>query len=690
MSQTAAPVRLTVERWVTTYVTPPTDASGGASMAAAIEDLRQSMDKLIAEELSAACAESLRERLDASSPAVWRIRELRVDLVADVLATRSARVAHSWGECFAARVSDVVARAAENDGILRFENHGAYLAQFAIDLAAGRAGQLWYYQEFFSLKMLLPGRAIAEAFTRVSEHGAQAVLHLASTQKLDEILLLLTEQDAGMIRDRCFPRSEADASSAELSRWSGRLLDLLNDDPFRATEAARRDAQDELRWIARASLRFPGTEQNPAALAAIEGLLALRGVLTQIHAELAHRLARDLTEGRISVEDCSRIAFRHGAQSPEGGLRFLARVAKGDPDWAVQAAGVLLRDQMPAAHAMHSEETMISANGGAFLLGPNLIEFNVGQIAWSACCDDRQNEARANFLRHIVLAKCAGGDHARGALVDPALRALSGHRGPADWEETEFFGPLDLARAQAALLSAVAAAAHCEGRCLLAESIRPPSYQRDILVLRDVASNVWLYASAWADAAKDCLEALHSAVRLVRETTGNMPHLLLRDNVATRVAADASPENVLRYVLNGDHVDDEIAEILSLTGCVDASTSPEKMLHLLAPCGPDFNDMVSPWACRDIDLDIASTLLAHATLQGFARNLKGFRATTPEYLRRNFFHGIATLRILPERIEVELPRTPLSLVLQMSGIYRRRYAVPWLKEREIWLLPPRE
>jgi hypothetical protein len=690
MSETAAPARIIVERWVTTYVASSSDASNSASIAGAVEGLRQRMDQFVAEELLPACAEILRARLDASSPAVWRIRELRLDLVADVLAARSARVAHAWGESFAARVSAVVTRGADSDGILCFENHGAYLAQFAIDRAAGRAGQLWYYQEFFSLQMLPAGRAIAEAFIRVPEHGAQAVLRLASENRLDEILLSLTERDAGMIRRHCFPGPEAAATSADLSRWSGRLLDLLSQEPIRATGMVQQDACDELRWIARASLRFPGAERNSAALEAIDGLLALRRVLTSIQSALADRLAHDLAEERISVEECACIALQHGARSPERGLRFLAQIGRGDPDWAAQAVGSLLREQVPAALAGHTDETMISAHGGAFLLGPILSEFNVDQIAWSACCDDRQNEARASFLRHFVLAKCVGGDRAEEVLKDPALRVLSGHHGATHWEDAEFFGPLDLARAKAALLRTIAAAAGCDGRCLLAESIRLPSYQRNVLLLRDVSRHVWLYASAWPDEARERAEVLQSAVDLVRETAGNAPHLLLRESIAMRPAEAASPEGVSRYVLSGDRIDDEIAENLSLTGCVDASTSPEKMLHLLTPCGPEFEDLVSPWAGRDIDLDIASTLLAQATLRGFAQSLKGFQATTPEYLRRNFFHGIAMLRFLPERIEVELPRTPLSLVLQMSGLDRRRYAVPWLKGREIWLLPPRE
>ena len=412
----------------------------------------------------AACAEILRARLDASSPAVWRIRELRLDLVADVLAARSARVAHAWGESFAARVSAVVTRGADSDGILCFENHGAYLAQFAIDRAAGRAGQLWYYQEFFSLQMLPAGRAIAEAFIRVPEHGAQAVLRLASENRLDEILLSLTERDAGMIRRHCFPGPEAAATSADLSRWSGRLLDLLSQEPIRATGMVQQDACDELRWIARASLRFPGAERNSAALEAIDGLLALRRVLTSIQSALADRLAHDLAEERISVEECACIALQHGARSPERGLRFLAQIGRGDPDWAAQAVGSLLREQVPAALAGHTDETMISAHGGAFLLGPILSEFNVDQIAWSACCDDRQNEARASFLRHFVLAKCVGGDRAEEVLKDPALRVLSGHHGATHWEDAEFFGPLDLARAKAALLRTIAAAACSRSR----------------------------------------------------------------------------------------------------------------------------------------------------------------------------------------------------------------------------------
>jgi hypothetical protein len=84
------------------------------------------------------------------------------------------------------------------------------------------------------------------------------------------------------------------------------------------------------------------------------------------------------------------------------------------------------------------------------------------------------------------------------------------------------------------------------------------------------------------------------------------------------------------------------------------------------------------------------TLLASATLKGFASRLKGFTASTPEHLRRNVLEGVSLLHIDRERIEVDLPPCPLSLVLQLSGLSRQRYRIPWLDGREIWLQPAKD
>lgn len=120
--------------------------------------------------------------------------------------------------------------------------------------------------------------------------------------------------------------------------------------------------------------------------------------------------------------------------------------------------------------------------------------------------------------------------------------------------------------------------------------------------------------------------------------------------------------------------------------------APAIVAHLLRSCDQEFAYLScgSLWPEFDIDLDLFSTLIARAALRQFARQLMGFQSSSPEHLCRNFLEGIGTVRNRPERIEVELPRAPLFIVLQLSGLVQQTYTVPWLEGREVCLLPPGE
>jgi len=728
-----------MDRWLNTYVV----ADGQLVRHAAIQDVRRRIDRCVAEELPESCGLSLRHRLDDASPAVWRIRKLHLDFTVDVSAPGAGDVAQAWGDLVAARILEIIGHGVASDEVLCFPNRAAYLAQFAFDLTAGRAWSKWYYEEFRSLDALATGRAISVALTREPEQGARTILHLAESGRLDEILLVLTETDTQAIYTQCFGgpkgphsseklsgwglevspssqefspwgpeashssqelsrrRPEVSFSSQELSQWSGRLLAVWNEEPM-SPAGAQKNFHTALRWLARGALRFPGAEQDSAASAAVDGLLELRRVLAALRSLIvADRLVRGLAEQKVGIEEAITVALKEGAVAPENGLRFLFRVAEGDGDWAVQAATVLLRDQRPPVHAALAgearvplaDESMLTLFGGIFLVGPALVKLRVNEIVEAAGGEGEHTEETAAFLRYIVLAKCLGSPRVLEAMADPALRLLSGcHRAHLQ-DGRQACSTLDPARAQALLARNLPALTGCEGHCLLAEAIRLPSQEGEVVLLRDLARGEWIYATALPHEIADQAEVLISGIDLVRESTGNLPQVLLHPSLARLAESQALRGRVFRLLaFDREEVSSELADVLLLTRCIPASTPPEKFAYLLSSSDQEFAYLSfgSLWPDFDVGLDIVGALLARAALKGFARQLMGFQSSSPEHLYRNFLEGIGTVHNRPDRIEVELPRSPLLLVLQLSGLTKQTYAVPWLEGREVCLLPPRE
>jgi hypothetical protein len=702
--------RVTLDRWRNCYIVDAVAFARDTTIA----DVTHRIDHCVAEELPARCAHQLQHALRDVSAAVWRIRRLDLSFTVDLASPAVVDIAQSWSDRLTARVVEIVEYGAEIDGVVRFPDRAAYLAQFVLDLALGQAWGKWYYEEFQSLDKIPDGRAIAEVLTREPVHGMQTMLHLARSGSLEQILLVLADSDAQRIYEDCFVKPNGAGSSlltegnsetafrqlvgklshmlTEVSRWSGRLLEVWNAEPARSPAVPQEDYQDALRWVTRAALRFPGAEREPAAFAALHGLLALRGVLAAIRSPLAaDRLVRDLTQGKVSLEEAFVGARKEGAALPENGLSFLAHIARGDPDWAAQAAASLLRDKLSPGAAALAGESMLTSFGGIFLIAPALVELQLKEVAGAAAGEGEQSQDAAAILRHLVLAKCLGRPHAFAALSDPALRLLSGcYR--ASLQSGSCFLPAHLARGHAVFATNLAALSGCQARCLVAEAIPAPEHACTVLLLRDLDRNVWLYASALPHPVADQEQALLSGIHCVHEAIGNLPHVVLRGSLARFAESETLQAHVLSLIpFPGDEIGGVMNE-LSRIDCLPGAPPEEKIARWLASSDSEFAyfSFYDVWPGYDIHLDLLSTLLGRAALKNFARRLFGFQSASQEHLYRNFLEGVSTVHNRPQRIEVELPRSPLSLVLQLSGLGRQTYKVPWLEGTSVCLLPPRE
>jgi hypothetical protein len=706
---------ITVGRWINSYVSDDAAWFRGAEFRNAMDHI----DRRVADELPERCGLWFQQAMRDSGEEVWRIRRLDLSFVVDVAAPGGCEVAQPWSERVVAQVLEVVAHGAEKDGVLRFPDHAAYQAQFICDVACGRAWSKWYYEEFQSLEHLPMGKAIVEVLIRDPGLGAQTMLHLARSGNFERILSILTRSDARAIYRTCFsgvsagvstergpyeprtPEAGFTGSFEELSRWSGLLLVIRNGLTMREADGSQDDDHDALRWITGAALVYPGAERDPAAYAAMNGLLALRRLLAAFRSPiLADRLVRDLTGRRMSLDEAIATAWNAGAESPEEALRFLAHIAVGDPDWAAHAAASLRASPVssPIEHkprpnqAAFDDESSITRFGGVFLLGPSLADLRMKEVAEAAAGVGEQSQDQSAALRHLVLAKCLGRPRASDALSDPALRLFAGYR-RSDPIRGMSLDPDRLDRARALFAENLIALSGSDGQFLLAEALEGPGLQDEVLLLRDLSQDLWLYMSPLPHETADREQALASAFDFARACSGSLPHVALAGSLAPLVQGATLASRVASFVSwHGDAASDEVVETLMRIGYVPSSTLPGKVMRLLASSQVEFSyySFCDLWPDFNISLDLIGTLVSRAAVKGFARRLMGFQSASPEHLYRNFLEGVGTVHNRRERLEVELPRSPLSLVLQISGLAKQSFILPWLEEREVCLLPPRE
>lgn len=561
--------RLVVGRWLNTYVVPIDHPHPDL--------LRKKLDAEFESRLGGTLAQVLGRSLNPADPAVWRIRQLHLSFAVPVNGSQEDSAAHFGSRQLAAQLVDLVSRKEENDSILRFPNRAAYLSQFALDLAAGKAWGKWYYLEFQSLSVLPAGAAIAEALIREPDSCAASVRHAASLGRLEEILGALTETNAGKIFRACFTAPGV-APPSELNRWAGRLLELWNESPLRPAASNSRH-RDALRLLARAMLQFPDAEGRPGVQQAIDALLDFRGVVLALSPITADRLIQMLaSKDRDAISGFLRQA---GIESLRPAVETFRDLMDGDLDWAGQAMAVLLNEQHQGAVAVSassaSEESFLSHCAGIFLLGPAFVESGLDEIIRASTRAAENSDRAAAALRHFVVLKCLGRFRAVVSRNDAAVRLFSGVR------DNDFPDLL------------------LEPACVDAE----------------------------------CVPAL------------------LAGNLAS-------------------------SDLASLSGACQSS--------------PADGDYFSAGAWADVSIppaiDLAASLLARAVLKQFARRLLGFHAASPEHLYQNFLAGTGAIRVKPMRIEIQLPQSPLAIVLQLSGAWNQTYVVPWLREREICLLPP--
>jgi len=539
------------------------------------EELRRRLDRVAEGRLPELCARLLAAACDGGDDSVWLVRRLEVDLTADLGAVDDETLARAWSGRLARALARTLARGADAGNVVRFADRGEYLAAFVENLAAGRAGELWIYRPFASLRSLGAlgtGAAIREALAREPERIAAVLVHLAARGRLERVLGALGEADARRLLEDLLAAVER-AAARSPSPLSGRRVigELLAVWPRAGPGSPGEPARDGLRLLAAALARTPAL----AAAGALPGAFrTLRGL-----ARILRRVASPAVFGeRMAAGELSgAVELARGGGDLEL-LPTLLRIAGGDGDWLREVVGELAPSVATAVDEEHPEperiRTFTTPCAGIFLLLPSFLDLGLHRLT----AETARSDELAAALRHLLFLKLLGRPRLPAGLEDLALRWAAGLGDGSG----------------AAALRALAEAAGPQLPRTLAAGLL------DLLVERRRAGG--------------------------RAAAGQLGYLALAD--------------------------------------------PEA------------------WAPAP-DLDLATSLAAAAVLRHFAGTLPGFGWSSFEHLHRNFLAGVGTVRAGPEEVRVELPPSPLRLVLGMSGADGRSFALPWLGELPVTtLLPP--
>jgi hypothetical protein len=79
--------------------------------------------------------------------------------------------------------------------------------------------------------------------------------------------------------------------------------------------------------------------------------------------------------------------------------------------------------------------------------------------------------------------------------------------------------------------------------------------------------------------------------------------------------------------------------------------------------------------------------VAMGVMRDFAGRLPGFAQSSLTHLRANFLDISASVQSESGRRVVRLARPPLDIVLNMTGMSRASYRIPWLHNKQLVLFP---
>jgi len=675
--------RLTVGRWICSCSVP--------SSYEAISDLRHTLEKTLTGALLERCDMHVAPVVRREDPSVWRIRTLDMKVSFARGEVQASDAADALARQLASSLAGVIRGREENDAFLRFENYASFVTRFVLDLAGNRAWGKWYYEEFEDLRIFPPSQAIRTVLLSAPRLAIDVIVELAARQNLDTVLVVLTEKDASLIFDSCFESGSAPSAAGSLNKWVSTLLESCLQEPLFPRAPAERCSCDAILLFARALLRQPGADADEQLRGAILGLVELRRTLSAIRSPLVlESLIHKAAAGELGA--AIDLATHSGALSCAGALQFFADRMQGDTDWGREAAAVILSGNLPAraisVAAFSKAEPLLSPFAGIFLLGPSFLNLRSGHLSEAAAESAENSAALAATLRHFLAIKCLGSVRASDVSGDPAVCLFTGFAGPSFLSSLKFIetAGLNFDAVRKCHWRTMRESERISDRCVLAELVSLGD--REVLILRDLFSNEWLDVFGWSGEQSDLSALTQKRVKLVFGMLAVHPKLLVfGDALASRVDLSIFGELAAECAVAGR---DETTQAAQLA---DQSGLSAKRLQTLLPAS---RQELAYFSLRAFlpnsaeEFDDTFSLVARAVLRDFSRRLFGFDLSSPEYLYQNFLAGLGSLLCRDEAFEVRLPASPLSVILRMAGLQQQKFSPPWLKGREVWLLPPQD
>lgn len=689
--------QLSIRRLNATYIVPRELPDAGAA--------RSQLDGAMRRRLASMCRQLLPHVLDESDTSVWLIRQLDLDLSLDVGVVDEELLTRAWATRIAASLARTIARGADGQRVMRFPDRAAYLAHFLRDLAEGMAWEKWHYEPLSTLRSLQSSAAMREALLREPEQMENVLLHLARRGWLEQSLSVMTEGDVLRVYEACAGPHLGSASPQEERKIIEALLAVWRFAAVRPTQSGIAQAHNALKLYLALRLKSPDVANLDSLASAINHLLGFVEILRRTN-EL-DRLLSSLCRGKLgeAIEQARAVGVSLHLES----LPFIQRLAGGDEVWLAGLAQAV-SNNVPAALSSDKEtepRIINSTCGGLFLLMPAMLDLNLHRVIEAAPYPDPEKWKQEQLLRYLLFLKLVR-SRSIDAAYDFVPRYLAGFDDLPPLTALHHFSQAATDEMnQVCLWLLVEELARCgrtDGNYLAAEWITSEntSGKDEVLLLRDIATDAWVYAAPCGDGPTRIRETLERGLTTVREVTGNSPACLLieksldtRLEVATLagILARATPDERTRAMFSSRLAGEE--ELPSLwTG--GGAELPEHLIQMLdqyllqrRPAAPDlayFSLMnCDPAIIADDRFDLVWSLVARATMKEFALRLMNFGWSSAEYLSRNFLEGMSTLLVESGRVDVRLARAPLHVMLSIAGMNEQLYTVPWLNNTQVAL-----
>lgn len=386
---------------------------------------RDRLARIAERDLPAVCAEAL-AAMAGEGDAVYRIRDLHLDLWVDLQGMDEAEIARRWGRLLAGSVLRAMRRGGPQQ-VRRFDSPRRFVAAFLRDLLDGRAWNQWCYAEFRRLQRL-PVPAIAvQLLAARPEWIAPLLAELAITGHAERLIVRWRgEQIAQLWAALGFADAPAlDLPEAEIAPLLAELAELWPRTALSACADAESRARDRMRlWLA-LTIEKPALTHRPAAGGLVRALVDLAVLL---------RAEPDLAPVLLMASGLYPAALRRiGAGPLADAASWLAGASSTEPSrvrlaWLAEVVSTHARPRVTEAVASGLEARLhvitaplTSPVGSVFLLVPALAELGLWEC-WLA----ELGEETARRCLFVVALKALGRERATLLLADRLLAAFAG------------------------------------------------------------------------------------------------------------------------------------------------------------------------------------------------------------------------------------------------------------------------